>query len=508
MGESATPRLSRLVKFFYGAGDTGFSITYTTLDFLFAKFLLDVVGLPPALAAGAIFAGRTWDWINDPLVGFISDRTRTRWGRRRPFLLFGAAPFALSFVLLWWVPPLTSITALAAYYGLAYFLFDAMATLVSVPYYALTPELTPDYDERTSLNMYRMIFSILAGMIAYLAPDLIGLFGDRRTGHVAVAALFGLIAALPLFGVYLTATEKPEHQREAPDSDLGDLISSLKDWVRGHKPLSGLAAGLAVGWLAVWWGNEMMIFLGVLIFATTIIIRIFIYNRPFLFAMGIFLFTWTTVSVIVAILPFFVEYWLGMADRLTEIMAAVFLSALVWLPFWSWFAQRLSKRSAYVVGMLFWGVVQIALISLRPGTPLPAVLALAALAGVGISTAHIIPFSIIPDALEWDELRTGLRREGAYYSMVTLMQKVASSMAVPMALLVLAWAGYVPNVPQTARSLWAIRGLVGPLPAALLIAGIVFAAFYPLSREQHARIRRLLERKRLRAGVASSMEVT
>lgn len=499
MNEPETSRLSRRLKLFYGAGDTGFSITYTTLDFLFAKFLLDVVGLPPALAAASIFAGRTWDWINDPLVGFVSDRTQTRWGRRRPFLLFGAVPFALAFVLMWWIPPLPSVTALAVYYSLAYFLFDAMATLVSVPYYALTPELTPDYDERTSLNMYRMVFSILAGMIAYLAPDLISLFGEPRAGHVAVAAMFSVIAVIPLFGVYLTAKEKPEYQREAPRSDFGDLVNSLMTWIRSHKLLSGIMGLLIGSWLVLWSRNEMMIFMGVLVFATAIIVRVFNYNRPFLFAMGIFLFTWTTVAVIVSILPFFVEYWLGIPDQLTEVMAVVFVSALVWLPFWNWFAQRFSKRSAYVVGMLFWGAVQLVLISLRPGTPLPVVLVLAAMAGIGVSTAHIIPFSIIPDALEWDELRTGARREGTYYSLVTLMNKVASSVAVPMALLLLDWAGYVPNVPQTARSLWAIRGLVGPIPAVLLMAGIVFAAFYPLSREQHARIRRLLEKKRLRA---------
>jgi GPH family glycoside/pentoside/hexuronide:cation symporter len=238
----------------------------------------------------------------------------------------------------------------------------------------------------------------------------------------------------------------------------------------------------------------------VLVFASGVIIRVFGYNRPFLFAMGIFLFTWTAVAVVVSILPFFVQYWLGIPDRLTEVMATVFVSALVWLPFWSWFAQRYSKRSAYVIGMLFWVAVQLVLISLQPGTPLPVVLALAALAGVGVSTAHIIPFSMIPDALEWDELRTGARREGTYYSLVTLMNKVASSVAVPMALLLLDWGGYVPNVPQTGRSLWVIRGLVGPIPALLLLTGVICAAFYPLSREQHMRIRRLLARRQPRAG--------
>ena len=107
--QAQTGQLPRRVKFFYGAGDTGFSLLYTMLDFFFLKYLLDVVQLSPVLAAGAIFVGRSWDWVNDPLVGFLSDRIHTRWGRRRPFILFGAVPFALSFLLLWWIPPIGNL---------------------------------------------------------------------------------------------------------------------------------------------------------------------------------------------------------------------------------------------------------------------------------------------------------------------------------------------------------------------------------------------------------------
>jgi len=144
----------------------------------------------------------------------------------------------------------------------------------------------------------------------------------------------------------------------------------------------------------------------------------------------------------------------------------------------------------------FWALVQIVLIFVQPGSALWVVLGLAILAGVGVSTAHIIPVSIIPDTLEWDELHTGQRREGIYYSLVSLLNKVGSSIAVPAASLLLGWSGYVPNQPQSIRTLWAIRSLVGPIPAMLLMAGILLAAFYPLTRERHAYLREELARRR------------
>ena len=119
------------------------------------------MGLKPAIAGIAILVGRTWDYINDPLIGHLSDRTRSRWGRRRPFLLFGAIPFGLAFMLMWYRPPFESQIALAAYFSFAYVIFDAATTFVYMPYFSLTPELTDDYDERTSLTSYRMLFSII-----------------------------------------------------------------------------------------------------------------------------------------------------------------------------------------------------------------------------------------------------------------------------------------------------------------------------------------------------------
>ena len=153
-------RLKPIQKILYGIGDTGFSLTSTIIGAYFAIFLTDVVGISPGIAAIAIFIGRTWDYINDPMVGYISDRTRTRWGRRRPFLLFGALPYAVMFALLWTRPPITDGTTLAIYYAVAYVLYDTSMTFVSMPYFA--DARFEDYDERTSLTLTGCSFPLSA----------------------------------------------------------------------------------------------------------------------------------------------------------------------------------------------------------------------------------------------------------------------------------------------------------------------------------------------------------
>jgi GPH family glycoside/pentoside/hexuronide:cation symporter len=442
--------LSRRAKLFYGVGDTGFSLTGTIIGVLFAIYLTDVVGLRPGLAAAALFIGRTWDYVNDPLVGHLSDRTRTRWGRRRPFLIFGFLPFALAFTLLWWKPPINAPLGLAVYYAFVYLLYDAAATFVYMPYFALTPELTLDYDERTSLTSYRMAFSILGSLVAFTVPlMIIGAMRPENAGRVlAMGALFGAVSALPLLLVFFSTRERPEFQQQVQPSLKESLQAAF-------------------------------------------------HNRPFLFAVGTFLLTWTAVDIVQAILLFFLKYRMGLEAQSDLIAGTVFVAALLALPFWVWTSHHWDKRLAYVGGVAFWAAVQLVLVVIRPGWGMPVVLTLAALAGIGVGAAHVLPWSIIPDAIEWDELATGQRHEGMFYSLVTLMQKAASSVAIPLALLVLDLTGYVANAPvQAPRTVLGIQVLMGPVPAVLLCSGILFALFYPLSRERHAQVRAELAARR------------
>jgi GPH family glycoside/pentoside/hexuronide:cation symporter len=395
--------------------------------------------------------------VNDPIIGHISDRTRSRWGRRRPFLLFGALPFGAAFMLLWWKPPIDSSIGLAAYYALAYLLFDTAATFAYMPYFALTPELTDDYDERTALTSYRMFFSILGGLVAFTVPlMIIGNFRPENAGRVALmGVIFALASVIPLWVTFFGTREREDRMEMQQPGLRHSLQAAFK-------------------------------------------------NRPFIFSAGIFLLTWVAVSILEGTLLFFLKYVVEREAQSDLIMATIFVTAIIALPFWNYASRRWNKQKAYIAGIAFWAVVQIALITLSPGSSLGLLLTLCVFAGIGVGAAHVLPWSIIPDAIEWGELHTGERHEGMFYSLVTLMQKIASSIAIPLVLVLLEFTGYIPNsLEQPQSAIQGIRIVVGPVPAILLCAGIVFAWRYPINRQVHGDIQQQLSQRRKSASGGS-----
>ncbi|MBC7237644.1 MAG: MFS transporter, partial [Chloroflexi bacterium] len=203
------------------------------------------------------------------------------------------------------------------------------------------------------------------------------------------------------------------------------------------------------------------------------------------------------LEILQAMLLFFLKYRLRMEPQSNLIAGTIFVTALLVLPLWERVSRRWDKRFSYIAGMVFLSGVVLTLIAIEPGWGLGVVLALAALAGIGVSAMHVLPWAIIPDAVEWDELQTGQRHEGMFYSLVLLLRKIATSIALPLTLLFLQWSGYVSNAElQSPAAVRAIQILTGPVPAALLCVGIVFAAIYPLGRERHAQVRAELDARR------------
>jgi len=472
---AADDRLPFLTKLVYGTGDWGTASYGTLRQVFYAIFLTDVVGLNPIVASFPAVIGGIWDAINDPLVGMLSDRVRTRWGRRRPFLLFFAIPFGLSFVLLWYAPPFESQAGLAVFITMAYILADTMETLVGVPFAALTPELTHDYDERTSLTGFRMFFNLLVSLVtAVAAPQIVdaalraGL--TQQQGYLIVGAAFGGLAALPFLLIFAVIRE--------PDLEPSQI-----------QP---------IGWMEsvrTAWGNV-----------------------PFRFATLLYMLNWITFDIVALALPYYLLYWISSGNLLAEanvfginlpiesaVFALLLITSVLVLPLWIFIAGRFSKQTAYMVGMTFWAVVQLIIFSIQPGQ-IPLVLAMSGLAGISVASAHLLPDSIFPDVIEWDELRTRRRSEGLYYGVKNFVRKLTGALAIFIGLQILGWFGYQ-NPPvdatqftQPDSALLGIRMLLGPLGAVLLFSAVVIARFYPLTRERHARIRRLLKQRKAKAG--------
>jgi GPH family glycoside/pentoside/hexuronide:cation symporter len=337
-----------------------------------------------------------------------------------------------------------------------YIVFDTLFTLVNVPYIALTPELAPTYDERTSLHSYRMAFSIGFGLVGAVAPlaivdALTGVNASveaHRAAYASMAAILGLLSVIPIYVTFATTRENPAYQ-DLPTPGLRDSF------------------------------------------------RIAASNKAFLIAAGVYLLTWIPIDLIQFVLVFLIRdyYRLGGGDRDT-IFALIFGVAVLALPLWVGLAERWNKPRAYQAGMAFLACVVIGL-SFLPVEQTGLAFVVAALAGVGVSAAHAIPLAILPDTIEWDELRSSNRQEAAYYSVITLIQKMVSAGTIALTGTLLASTGYVErSAVQPVSALRAIQFLCGPLPAIFFVAGIVLVAFYPISREKHARILRALEKKR------------
>ncbi|MEG4225973.1 MFS transporter [Microcoleus sp. N9_B2] len=458
----ATQKLSLSTKLAYGAGDLGPAITANVLAFYLLVFFTNVAGLPAGLASNILVVGKVWDAINDPIVGVLSDRTSHPWGRRYPWIIYGGIPFGI-FFLLQWIVPSTNHTVLFWYYVAISILFNTAYTAVNLPYTALTPELTQDYNERTSLNSFRFAFSIGGSIFSLiLALIIFRVFeNDPNQQYLVLGAICAVISVLPLYWCVL-GTRKHVAAQLLENGEL-DNSTSL--------PL-----------------KEQL--------------QIAFSNRPFLYVIGIYLFSWLGVQLTATIIPYFVVNWMQQPQYVFSLVAiAVQGTALIMLFVWSKLSERYGKKAVYFMGMSLWIIAQAGLFFLQPGQVLQMYL-LAVMAGVGVSTAYLIPWSMIPDVIELDELQTGERREGVFYSFMVLLQKIGLAGGLWLVGQALERAGFLSTVPgqpapvQPDSALFAIRVAIGPLPTIALIAGMILTYFYPITREVHAEILlKLRERK-------------
>ncbi len=463
-------RLTSGVKFAYGLGELGPAMAGSTLIFFLLIFLTDVAGLSPALAGSVLLVGKIWDAVNDPLVGWFTDKTRSPWGRRLPWIVYGAGPLALLFFLQWIVPfgGAGGQLALFWYYVTISLAMNTVYTAVTLPYSALTPELTHDYDERTRLVGFRQAFSLggsVGGLVVGMAVFQV-FHASKQAQYALFAGLIALIILISL-GICAAGIWKIAVQRE------GERLQRMT------------ASG--IGETKIPLPQQFSI-----IFA----------NKPYLIVCAIYLFSWIAVQFTATILPFYVQSCLGLQQSdFYTVALVVQVTALLLLPGWGWLATHLGKKPVYFFGMSFWILAQGGLLFLEGGN-LGKTLFLAVMAGAGVSVAYLIPFAMLPDVIELDELETGCRREGIFYGFVVFLQKSGLAVAQFIVGMALEFAGYISSGPgesipkQPESALAAIRFSIGPLPALSLIIGLICVALFPITKARHEEICRKLQEKR------------
>jgi GPH family glycoside/pentoside/hexuronide:cation symporter len=434
-----TTTLGLRTKLGYGICDLGGNLFVTIMGFYILSFATDTALLGAGLAGTVFLVGKIWDAGIDPAIGYLSDRTRSRLGRRKPWMLGGAVALFFFMMLMYTNPHIKSQFWLFVWLLAAYCLLVAAFSAVNITYGALTPELTRDYDGRTALNAYRMSFAIVGTFIGFgLVQPIVRAFGNADTGWTAMGAIMGAV---------ITATALI-------------TIVTVKEPVRPEK-----AAGAQQGFLKT--------------YAATL------KNRPFVLALLCYALHMIGISVVQGALTYYFKYIYGGSGSFEIAAVCLLAPSLLFIPIWTVLSRRIGKKLCYNLGMglMAAALLVIFLFAAELG-PIFMYIVMAA-AGVGMSTNYVMPYSLIPDVVELDYAENGIRREGAFYGLWNLAFQIGQGFALFLNGWILAAFGYAANAAQTDLSKLGIRLLVGPAAGIFFIAGVVVLSFYPISRKYY-----------------------
>jgi GPH family glycoside/pentoside/hexuronide:cation symporter len=459
--DADAPRLSRWEKIAYGVGDVVVAIRMTSAQFHLLPLYTDVVMLPAVLAGLGRALGLVWDAANDPITGYLSDRTRSRLGRRRPYLLATAVPMGLTFALLWSPPGGLGVVTGFLFLVFAFALLDTFYTFYATPYLALGAELTRDYHERTQLSATRSFFHIIGLFTGGVLPAVLV---QRASTHAQGYALSGMVLGGVMVAVALlvgfSLRELP------PPADEGRIgWRSFMDGMRGT-----------------------------------------LANRPFRVMLGTFFLILLAGGINQMAMPYAFRYWLGMPNMVGSVVAVYLLVSVGSLPLWTWLAGRFGKDIAlrWCIG---WAVVVLFLLPIAfvPDMSWARVVAVLILSGVGNGGWAVLPVAITADIVDHDEVSSHTRREGAFFGVWTLGMKLATATAAGVIGAALQLIGYVPNVEQTPAAVMGIRALYGPVPGVVMLAALLTFWRFPLTRDRHREVQETLAaRRREPAAVVAS----
>ncbi len=420
--------MSKLRKICYSFGAVATALSYQAFSTYIIFFYVDTLRLRISLAAAAMLAYGIWNAINDPLAGFISDSTRTKWGRRIPYILFGSIPFGLVYFLVW-APPFTymNMTALFLYFLAVICLFDGLYSVVVLNWASLFPEMYPSLKERAEVNSYRQTFGMIGLIIGIALPPLI----YNSIGWARMGAIFGAVIA----AAYLIALAGSKETKRSTEKKALPLSAAVSATFR---------------------------------------------NIPFIAFVSSNLLIQYAFTMVLAIIPFYAKYVLVAGAAGTSlILAASMIVAMPMMFVWRRLSAIFGARSCYMAAISIFVVALIPFLFIRE-----VYLAVASSGFMGIGLAGIILLSdvLISDVIDFDETRTGVRREGMYFGMNAFVCRFAIAMEAASIGLVFSSTKYNPIIfTQAGEFLFGLRVLAAGLPIIALVLAFWIMIYYPLS---------------------------
>lgn len=443
-------------KIGYALGDVYGGAAFLIFSMLFMNYLVIVEGLPVGLATVIIFAGKLWDAVTDPIMGSISDRTKSKFGKRRIYFLIGSLPVFLSFVMMWCSFGIEGTTAKFIYYLFAYMFFGTAFTIVMIPYNALLPDLTGDYNERTAFTTVRLAFSAGSAILAAILPSMMIKHAGspvngpaQRPGYLMMAVVFGAIFALCWLLTFLWTKER--NNTSQPEA------FSLKRWLSVFK------------------------------------------NKTFRIYLGLFVSVQLAVDLLLALFVFYVDIVILQYRNYEIIMGVLLVSQLLFMFVHSAIAKKWGKAYPLYFALPIWIITSVSFAFVNRSTPLIIVCLLSVLIAFGASAGNLSSWSMLSDICDVDELMTAKRREGIYSGLTTFFRKFSSGTALLIMGIGLQWAGFNQNKynilksgeatfdPQQYASdslVSVIRWMFVLVPIVLLSVTLFFAVRYKLTQSR------------------------
>ncbi len=395
----------------FAAGDLFGGGAQLVIAFFYLRFLTDVVRINPVLAGTVILISKVWDAVSDPMMGSISDGTRTRFGRRRPYMLAGFFLIIVAFVTLWSAPDFSGQAAKFAFVAFSYLFFSTVSTIVAVPYTAFSSEISVDVKERGRVNGARLFFSQTSSLLGAVLPMVIVSLFPEKTGYRMMGLLFGIFYAIPYLGIFLWCRERTPVPEERTRFSLKEAVSPIS--VRSYRSL-----------------------------------------------IGMYLLAFFVMDVVSAIFTYYMTYLIGREDLLELVLGTMLITQIVALAPAVLLAERISKAKTYMIGAAIFIVGALALGFYRESWPVAYVFVIAAVVGLGLIACIVMPWVMFPDVTDVSVLAFGERRSGAFAGFMTFLRKFSSAIGIWVVGLMLQFSGYVlPGdaiVPQNA-AVWVNR---------------------------------------------------